>query len=369
MPEENEKETTAENGVVNAFVNAADNESLNAAETARNHADTVENAAEIKNEPLVNAVDNAADNAVDNELSMPVDQSPSQANWESPTSELETSPSELETGGAEDLEDEESPSKLETGEEEEDEFDFPEDDFEEEEEDDDVLGSYAEDELNGTKSVEEVVNNATGDSAKNLDALKDLGELVIDFLDDSKAQVCSAISGQPSSQYASGQKLNKALLKAFVAYMDSQEVRAPTPLGTLLLTLALWGLPALGTAYFHRRKAKKAKKQQTKEAIHQEVNSEELESKSESDEDNVPVGEAKSDTPDSETSIDYTQTKEYKDKRRMFDLHANTGCYSRDLTGKFAKTSLAGEKPSSELQALIDQGFDNTKIRSIIYPK
>lgn len=360
MPEENEEKTTADNGVVNAFVNAADNESLNAAETARNHADTVENAAEIENEPLVNTVDNAADNAVDNEYSMPVEQEENAEDIEDEfEADLEDEDEEFEEDVSEDLEEEEL----------EDEFDFPEDDFEEEEEeDDDVLGSYAEDESNGTKSVEEVVNNATGDSAKNLDALKDLGELVIDFLDDSKAQVCSAISGQPSSQYASGQKLNKALLKAFVAYMDSQEVKAPTPLGTLLLTLALWGLPALGTAYFHRRKAKKAKKQQAKEAIHQEANLEELESE-ELEEEEVSEGEAKSDTPDSETNVDYTQTKEYKDKRRMFDLHANTGCYSRDLTGKFAKTSLAGEKPSSELQALIDQNFDNAKIRSIIYPK
>lgn len=355
MPEENEEKTRVDNELVNAFVNAADNESLNASETDKNHAGTVKNAAEIENEHLVNA----SDNAVDNESSMPVEQEENAVDPDGEfEEELESEKEEEEDEVSEDLEEEEF-------EEEDDEFDFPE-----EEEEDDVLGSYAEDESSETKSVEEVVNNATGDSAKNLDALKDLGELVIDFLDDSKAQVCSAISGQPSSQYASGQKLNKALLKAFVAYMDSQEVKAPTPLGTLLLTLALWGLPALGTAYFHRRKAQKAKKQQVKEAIHQAANLEESESElEESGEEEVSEGEAKSDTPDTETNIVYTQTKEYKDKRRMFDLHANTGCYSRDLTGKFAKTSLAGEKPSSELQALIDQDFDNAKIRSIIYPK
>jgi len=355
MPEENEEKTKVDNELVNAFVNAADNESLNVGETDKNHAGTVKNAAEIENEHLVNA----SDNAVDNESSMPVEQ---EENAVDPDEEFEE---ELESEKEEEEDDEVSEDlEDEEFEEEDDEFDFPE-------EDDDVLGSYAEDESSETKSVEEVVNNATGDSAKNLDALKDLGELVIDFLDDSKAQVCSAISGQPSSQYASGQKLNKALLKAFVAYMDSQEVKAPTPLGTLLLTLALWGLPALGTAYFHRRKAQKAKKQQAKEAIHQEENSEESPSEleTEKEEEEVSEGEAKSDMPDPGTSVDYTQTKEYKDKRRMFDLHANTGCYSRDLTGKFAKTSLAGEKPSSELQALINQDSDNAKIRSIIYPK
>lgn len=342
MDEENEEETITNNAVVNEFVNGSDN----AVEAEENHADTVENAAETEN----SISDNAVESTVDNESTMPVEEEENDVEF----------PDELEADLEEEIEDDleedyEEESNDEDWDEDEDEFDFPED-----EEDEDILGSYSEDEQSDQQPLSEAINDATNDSAKNLDTLKDLGELVIDFLDDSKAQLCSAISGQAPSQYASGQKLNKALLKAFVAYMDSQEVKAPTPLGTLLLTLALWGLPALGTAYFHRKKAQKARKKKAQEAAVQEIEQEE-------EEQEVP-GEAKSDTPTSE-SIDYTQTKEYKDKRRLFDLHAKTGCYSRDLTGRFAKSSLAGEKPSTELQALLDQGFDNVKIRSILYPK
>jgi hypothetical protein len=344
MDEKEEEEIVVDNPVVNAFLNDSDNGSDNAAEIEENSLDNEKNDAEEENEPL----ESAADNTVDNESTLHGEQ---EENTEELDEELEE---EFEDEFPEDGEG--SPDE----EEEEDNFDFPDDEDDYEDEDEDILENYAEEEDDGEKRIEDVVNDATGDSAKNIEALKDLGELAIDFLDDTKAQLCSAISGQASSQYASGKKLNKALLKAFVAYMNSQDVKAPSPAGTLLLTLALWGLPALGTAYFHRKQVQKANKKKAKEQINQGTEKETEEE---------VRGESKSDGPKEQEPVNYKETKECKDKRRMFDLHASTGCYSRDLSGKFAKASLAGEKPSPELQELIDKGCDNVKIRSILYPK
>lgn len=339
MEEENKQENVEENATENEIVNGFVNGSLNDGETDTNHAGTVENTEKIENGNL----DNAVESTVDHELSIPLEQ--------------EENTVELHEENTEDLEEEiegewneDDPENWE--EEEEDGYEFPD------EEEEDILGSYAQEEK-GEKPIEEVLDDATGDSVKSKEALKDLGELIIDFMDDSKANLCSAISGQDASKYASGQKLNKALLKAFIAYMDSQEVKAPTPFGTLMITLALWGLPSLAASYFHRRQAKKAEKQAV-----------ERQNTTETKEGPEVTGESKTDSLATGTlKVDFTQTKEYQDKRRLFDLHASTGCYSRDLSGKFAKISLSSEKPSPAVQALIDQGYDNAKIRSTLYPE
>lgn len=370
-----DEENLEENNVVNDFVKGSVNESFNESEKTEKQ---LKNATNEDKSVLVNATneeENVSFNAANEEENVLFNAANEEEKIENEEvlNALE-SDEELQEEIDEELEEEELEEKADTmdfDEEEEseielDDFDqeegFEEDqdeefDFPDDEEDEDVLGSYQQ-EAEEEKKVEDVVNDATNGSAKNLEALKDLGELVIEFMDDSKAHLCAAISGQPASKYASGKKMNKALLKAFIAYMDSQEVKAPSPMGTLLLTLALWGLPALGTAYFHRRQLAKKKKEQ--EALNQTANEE-------PNEEQEVEGEAISDEPES-TNIDYSQTKEFKGKRTMFDVHASTGCYCRDLEAKYVNVNLAKEQPSPEIKTLIDQNQSNPQIRSILYP-
>lgn len=312
MPPENEEENALENEVVNDFVNDVENEGNR-----------------ISDE--INAGEN--ENAFsENEDEMDVE------NAEEMDEELE---GDFPIEEDDDLEEEE--------EEEEDEFDFPDDDL-----DDDVLddaiGGEAED-----QTIDEVISDATGDSVKNLELLEELGEMAIEKLDDSKAMLCSAISGESPARYASDKKLNKALLKAFVNYLRSNNVKTPSPLNALLLVLLMWGLPTLGAAFFHRSKAKKAaKKRAAKKAERTESIIEDLEIE----------GEAQS---DSIQEIDYTNLKEYQEGRRLFTVHKETGLYNRTPKGQFCKTSLANEKPSPVIQRMLDEGLASAEIREIIY--
>ncbi|BDS12335.1 hypothetical protein [Aureispira anguillae] len=225
-------------------------------------------------------------------------------------------------------------------------WEFPnEDEEEEEEEEEDVLDQSIP-EGGEDKPIDELISEVTGDSVKNLETLRTLGDLVMEKLDDSKAMICSAISGQPAANYTSDKRLNKALLNAFINYFNSTEVKAPTPMGTLLIALALWGMPTLGAAYFHRLQAKRLQK---RKAAGEEIEEEVVEAETQSD------------------SEDYSQLKEYKENRRTFSVHKETGCYNRTPKGQFCRTSVADEKPSPAIQKMLDQGYDNTKIRELLY--
>ena len=337
MPPENELENTSENELVNDFVNGEEND----LENEGNRLSDEKNAAGNENAFLENDSEMNAENA-------------EKMNGEN-TDEREE---ELEGYflDPDDFED-----QLEEGTEEEgleDEFDFPEGDefeFPEDEEEDPL-----DDAINGGSeetAVDDLLSEITGDSVKNLELLEELGELAMEKIDDSKAMICSAISGESPARYASDKRLNKALLKAFANYMRSNNVKKPSPLGSLLLVLAMWGLPSLGAAFFHRNKAKKAaKKQALKKA--KEVGDSIVE-------DLEIEGEAQSDNP--ETSFDYTQLKEYQENRRIFTVHKESGCYNRTAKGQFCKTSLSDEKPSPLIQRMLDEGLTSADIRERIY--
>jgi hypothetical protein len=339
MPPENELENDPEND----FVNELENEG--------NRLSDEKNAGENENAFLENDsemnVENAEKMNVENDSEIEGELEGyflDPDDFESP-SELETGNEELESIFEDDLEDE-----LETGGE-EDEFDFPEED-EEEDPLDDAISGDSED-----TGVDELLSDLTGDSVKNLELLEELGELAMEKIDDSKAMLCSAISGESPARYASDKKLNKALLKAFANYLRSSNVKKPSPLGSLLLVLAMWGLPTLGAAFFHRSKAKKAaKKQAVKKA------------KAAGDsiiEDIEIEGEAQSDSE--EGIFDYTNLKEYQENRQMFTVHKTSGCYNRTPKGQFARITLASEKPSPEIQRMLDEELTSAAIRERIY--
>ena len=319
MTDKNDLENASENEVVNNFVNGLENE----VENAKNCISDVENALEKEQTFSENAATMDVENAptMDEELEEKLDE-------EFP------------------LEEEEDWEENEAA----DAFDFPNDELEEQDPLDEAINGEPEE-----KPIDEVIGDLTGDSVKNLELLEELGEIAMEKIDDSKAMLCSAISGESPARYASDKKLNKALLRAFANYMRSNQVKTPSPLGSLLLVLAMWGLPTLGAAFYDRNKAKKAiKKQAAQKAKKTAEGIEDLEIE----------GEAQSDTPN---QLDYTHLKEYQENRRLFDIHKETGCYNRTPKGQFCKTSLATEKPSPEIQQMLDQGWSNVEIRAALY--
>lgn len=328
MPPENELENDPENDFVNGEENDLENEG--------NRLSDEKNAGENENAFL------------ENDLEIPVENA-EEMNVENDSEIAE----ELEGYFLEpdDFEDVSEDEELEAG----DEFDFPEDEeYLDEAADplDDAISGGSED-----TGVDELLSDLTGDSVKNLELLEELGELAMEKIDDSKAMLCSAISGESPARYASDKKLNKALLKAFANYLRSSNVKKPSPLGSLLLVLAMWGLPTLGAAFFHRSKAKKAAKKQAVKKAKAGGDSmlEDIEIK----------GEAQSDSE--EGSFDYTNLKEYQENRQMFTVHKTSGCYNRTPKGQFSRITLASEKPSPEIQRMLDEGLTSAAIRERIY--
>lgn len=226
------------------------------------------------------------------------------------------------------------------------------DDFEEDFEDDDPLDESDDNPLDDfieepapTNPVEEV-KKATGDSPKNLQNLADLGEMALDLADMWKAQLCSAIGGQYPAEYTSDQKAKKALIAAFKEYLASQEIKAPTPFATLMIAIAMWGLPSFGTAFWHKYQLKKMKK--------------------ESNSDKQAYSEPLANNQADETT-DYSNVKEVIENRRLFTLHKTKGTYNRTPNGTFSGIDVSNEMPSPEIQELIDQGLKCREIRTTIY--
>lgn len=327
----NASENASENELENALENEVENTLENAEKCVFDH----KNTEKMENEHLKN----------DREPPLENDRNSTLENDPETTVEIEEEmDSEMEDDLGENMgdawqEEDYQEHEEETEDLEEDTWGFPD-----EEENADPLDESVEQDAEQEKNMEDIYSEVTGDSAKNNELLLGLGDLVMEKLDNSKALICSAISGKDPANYTSDKRLNKALLKAFVNYLNSQELKAPSPFGTLLFALAIWGLPTLGAAYFHRIQSKKAGNDLVEDLI-------EVEAEAQSD------GE------------DYSQTKEFKDNRRVFTIHKETGCYNRTPDGKFCRTSVATEKPSPAIQKLLDQDLDSAAIRELLYPK
>ena len=216
-------------------------------------------------------------------------------------------------------------------------------------------------------TVEEQFEQGLGDSSKSLDTLVVLGEMVMDFLDNSKAQLCSAISGQEPALYASDKKAKKALIEATKNYVQEIGVKQPSPTQTFLIAVGMWIIPSLSLAGFQRFQLSREAKKNTpgknspkvKEAAPQ------ADSQTAPPETDIPepIEEQSLDVP---AVVDYTSTKEYQSKRRLFDRHAK-GTYRHLSNGTYANVDLATEFPSAELLALLEEGHNNAEIRVILY--
>lgn len=192
-----------------------------------------------------------------------------------------------------------------------------------------------------TAKPEEKIKQVNGDSKKNLDNLATLGKMGLDMLDAWKSQLCSAIGGDHPAEYTSEEKHKEALLAAFQEYLRSQEFKAPTPFGTLMIALAIWGLPSISMAFMQKYEfLPSARSEQKKREAEQAT---------------------------AEAKTDYSHLKEFKEGRRLFTIHKTKGTYNRSPKGTFSAIDVSDEYPSPEIQALIDQGKTSPEIRTLLY--
>ncbi|WMX13238.1 hypothetical protein [Aureispira sp. CCB-E] len=223
-----------------------------------------------------------------------------------------------------------------------------EEDWEEEpviEIEEDPLDGYVQ-EPPKTNPVEEI-KKATGSSSKNLKNLAELGEIAFTYIDLAKAQLCSSISGQHVAEYTADEKAKKVLIAAVQEYLSTQEIKAPTPLMTLLLAVGTWAAAGFGAAFWHRYQIQQMEPKAT-------PNTED------------PL-EEEQEQEQGQASSDFSHLKEYQDGRKLFSIHKTTGTYKHLPNNTYCAIDVADEVPSPEIQALIDQGKTNPEIRAIIY--
>lgn len=212
----------------------------------------------------------------------------------------------------------------------------------------------------GDTTVDEQVEKSTGASTKSLETLASIGEMVMDYLDNSKAQLCAAISGKEAALFASDQKAKKALIEATKTYVQEIGLKPPTPTQTFLLAVGMWLLPSLSLAGLERVKMITAKKKTIvpKPTGNQVRDYQEPAAGTEA--------AAFNETVEEEQATDYTQCKEYQEKRRLFDRHAK-GTYRHLSDGTYANVDLANEFPSAMVLELLEAGKTNAEIRAILY--
>jgi hypothetical protein len=203
-----------------------------------------------------------------------------------------------------------------------------------------------------TNPVQEF-KKATGDSAKNLKNLADLGEIAFSYIDLAKAQLCSSISGQHVAQYTTDEKAKKVLISSVHEFLSTQEIKAPTPLMTLLFAVGTWAAAGFGAAFWHKYQIKQMeetelKTEPTPAAAAPEEMVEEV----------VEQGEPVS---------DFSHLKEYQDGRKLFAIHKTTGTYKHLPDNTYCAIDIADESPSPELLDLIEQNKTNPEIRAILY--
>lgn len=199
-------------------------------------------------------------------------------------------------------------------------------------------------------TVGEQVKKATGDSPKNRKTLHNISEVIFEEADIFKAQICSALSGEHTSLYVANQERKKIVIDAVAEWLNMQEVKAPSPFGTLILALGVWLLPSLGTAFYQKYKLKAAQK--TTPTVVQPKPA-------------TADGEAA--PKDEPQAPPYAHLKEYQENRRAFSIHKTKGVYNKLPNGTFCPIATAEEFPSPEIQAMLDEGLTSAQIREKIY--
>jgi hypothetical protein len=201
-----------------------------------------------------------------------------------------------------------------------------------------------------TEKVENVTERIS--SEKNSKNLERLGAKFLDKADFFKASLCSKISGEHLAEYVADDEMKQILIECIKEYLATKEVTEFSPLGALMAALAMWTLPPLGVALLDKYQLQKEEKAATKQRTSKNLNQAPTETESTEDE----KGEAQT---------DYTHLKEFQEQRKRFETNAG-GKYNSTRKGEYLSVSLANEKPSPEVQTLIDEGKKDREIRKIL---
>jgi hypothetical protein len=196
-----------------------------------------------------------------------------------------------------------------------------------------------------TTTLGDIKEPITGNSPKNLENIEKLANILLNGADVLKAQLCSKISGEHIAEYLADDDIKTTLIEAIKEYLATQEIKAPTPFGTLLMALAMWTLPPLGVAVWDKYQVSKNTAKQKKTSTN--LNQEEQE-------------------VEGEQKTDYSHLKEYQEKRKIFSLAKTKGTYNRTPKGTFIKVEHANEEPSPIVKEWIDEGLTNKQIKECL---
>ncbi|WMX15294.1 hypothetical protein [Aureispira sp. CCB-E] len=192
-----------------------------------------------------------------------------------------------------------------------------------------------------TTTIGDIKEPITGNSPKNLENIEKLANILLNGADVLKAQLCSKISGEHIAEYLADDDIKSTLIEAIKEYLATQEIKAPTPFGTLLMALAMWTLPPLGVAVWDKYQVNK------KTAVNKKTSTN-------LNEEQQAAGEHKT---------DYSHLKEYQDRRKIFSLAKTKGTYNRTPKGTFIKVEHANEEPSPIVRQWIEEGLTNKQIK------
>ena len=227
-------------------------------------------------------------------------------------------------------------------------YDDDDDDFDDGEipEGDDPLKGFAQDPNKEPEKVkvEEVIPPT---SPKNLKNIEKLGKVALARVDVMKAKACANLSGQHMAEYLADEEMMDALLDAIKEYINSMEYKAPTPFGTLIITVLLWGVPSFGLALWH--KYSMPKPAQTPGPA-QETTSTNF-------------------NQDAPNKSDYSHLKEFQDGRKVFATNKQKGTYNTTANGTFVKVEHADEYPAPIILQWLNEGLTNKEIREKLYGK
>jgi hypothetical protein len=149
------------------------------------------------------------------------------------------------------------------------------------------------------------------------------------------------LGGGYASDYATSSFVKNSLITSAKELAQQTDMKPPSPVQVLMLSLLAMTAPPVLLVLF-RRNIRPASNNPNREK--------------------VEASEA------AQAQTDYKNTTEYQEGRDQFKTHPN-GAYMYGLGGRedYVSANIADAYPSPEIQKLIDEGVQPSKIKKIIY--
>lgn len=203
-----------------------------------------------------------------------------------------------------------------------------------------------------TENVKDVKERVS--SERNRKNIERLGAKVLGKADLFKATLCSKISGKHLAEYIADEETIDILIECIKEYLETQEVVEPSPFAALMIAFGMWTLPPLGVALLDRYSIPKEEKSKAKRKTSKNLNNE------------APNQGKQEEQIQEESKVDYSELKEFKEKRKTFTVNA-AGQYNRVPDGKkYIAVEYADEYPSPEVREWLEEGKKCREIRKLL---